>query len=242
MKKQTFYDRYQSTHEVSCDGVLDLKLVERKMQRMGVVYRRFFPRDKDAKIADLGCGDGTLLLWLQQNGYVYAEGVDISQEQVQIARERGVKRIFCSDIISALEGKENFYDVLIMRDVLEHFVKQDALDILKACRKALRVGGRLILQVPNAESPFFGRIMFGDITHEMAYTSRSLTQILKVSGFHSDRFIEVLPPIVSLGSLLRRLIWSLFRIFILLVLIAEAGKNNFFLTQNILCLASKTEI
>jgi hypothetical protein len=56
------------------------------------------------------------------------------------------------------------------------------LDFLQLCQKALRPGGKLILQGPNADSPLVGRNLFNDITHFWAYTSVSLKALFGMFG------------------------------------------------------------
>src|ERR1700730_7766035 len=47
--------------------------------------------DRAAPILEIGCGDGGLLAYLGRRGFSHATGIDISAEQVEVARRRGVK-------------------------------------------------------------------------------------------------------------------------------------------------------
>src|SRR5437870_7579155 len=50
----------------------------------------FRSANKAARIADLGCGYGSFLYFLHEEGYRNIAGVDISAEQVDSARKLGI--------------------------------------------------------------------------------------------------------------------------------------------------------
>ena len=92
------------------------------------------PEDKKAEIIDLGCGNGGFVYWLQQIGYQNAEGIDISAEQIEAGQKLGIKNIRQADIKEFLITQlPNNYDVIFMRDILEHFNKEEILDVLETC-------------------------------------------------------------------------------------------------------------
>jgi SAM-dependent methyltransferase len=64
-------------------------------------------------------------------------------------------------------------DAVIAFDVLEHFGRDELIPLVDAVHRVLRPGGRWIIHVPNGESPFFGSIRYGDLTHELAFTRQS---------------------------------------------------------------------
>jgi hypothetical protein len=71
-----------------------------------------------------------------------------------------------------------------MIDVLEHFTRPEALELAETIRtRALAPQGRLIIQVPNMQSPFATLNLYHDITHQWAYTEASLRQLLRSAGF-----------------------------------------------------------
>jgi cyclopropane fatty-acyl-phospholipid synthase-like methyltransferase len=90
--------------------------------------------------------------------------------------------------------KQKTYDVIFARDVIEHFTKDEILEVLTLIFSSLKDRGVFILQCLNAESPFMGRILYGDFTHEMTFTRNNLHQILTTTGFKHidiplDRFL-----------------------------------------------------
>ena len=70
------------------------------------------------------------------------------------------------DIETFLSRKKDCYDLIVTRDVLEHFKKEEILNILSLAYNALSKGGMFIIQSANGESPFCARYRYGDFTHE----------------------------------------------------------------------------
>jgi 2-polyprenyl-3-methyl-5-hydroxy-6-metoxy-1,4-benzoquinol methylase len=235
-----FYERYASTHVEPREGKASVEM----FRRLGRVWRRHFgavlPRDREASIADIGCGNGALVWWLQHEGYTHVQGVERSEEQVDIAGQLGARNIVHADLRAFLQDHPGQHDVLILRDVLEHFTKLETLDVLELCRRALRPGGRLVLQAPNAESPFFGRIRHGDFTHEIAYCASSLVQLLTVTGFTQVRCLPTPPVPLSWRARLRMPLWLLVERFYKLLLFAELGRGGErIVTQGVIAVAQR---
>ena len=117
-------------------------------------------------------------------------------------RRLGVQNLQHGDVLEFLRDRTAQYDLLIARDLFEHLTKEDTLEALTLCREALRPGGALLLQVPNGESPLAGRIIYGDFTHETAFTQSSIAQVLRAAGFESVSCHPVRPVVygISRGS------------------------------------------
>lgn len=239
--RRRFYARYAELKQRT-----DLEQVRRDLPLNRPYLRRlvkqFFPEDRHARIIDLGCGSGALLLFLQQAGYVNTTGVETSPDQVEFARRLGVSSVIAADLLSFLrESAAELYDVVVAFDVIEHFSKDEVLEILDHACRVLRPGGRLILHVPNAEGIFGSRIFWSDFTHEMAFTREGLRQLTQACGFASLHCREDVPAVHGLKSLLRRGTWWALRNLFRLVHMSETGDSGrgLILTQNLLAVARK---
>jgi hypothetical protein len=82
------------------------------------------------------------------------------------------------------------YDFVIMSHVLEHFPRNEVINQLRLVRKVIKVGGVLIVMVPNAQSNTGCYWAYEDFTHHLLFTSGSLYYVLKASGFSSVEFID----------------------------------------------------
>ncbi len=76
--------------------------------------------EPESSVLDLGCGDGRLLEFLQQTKKSRVLGIDISDEALKVAKNRGVP-VVKADITSASFVISQEYDYIILSEVLEHF-------------------------------------------------------------------------------------------------------------------------
>jgi len=96
-----------------------------------------------ARVADLGCGTGTLALLLAEAGYA-VDGLDFSPEMVRRARAKA------GDVVRFVDGdaavpplEPASYDVVLSRHVL--WAMPSPSDALTRWTELLRPGGRLLL-------------------------------------------------------------------------------------------------
>jgi len=54
-------------------------------------FKNILPIDKASRIIDVACGSGHFLYFLQKQGYVNTQGIDLSLEQIENAKKVGVK-------------------------------------------------------------------------------------------------------------------------------------------------------
>jgi len=205
------------------------------------LVRKHFPRDKDARILELGCGHGALLHVLAQAGFVHTNGVDTSPEQVAAAQRLGINGVEQGDLMTKLRATgDASLDVVVAFDVIEHFTRDELIPLVDEVRRVLKPGGRWIIHVPNAESPFGARIRYGDFTHELAFTRVSLGQLLMASGFQSVRCFEDRPIVHGLKSLIRRGLWAVIRCGLLVYIAVETGSmdRNAVFSQNLVAVAT----
>jgi hypothetical protein len=96
---------------------------------------------------------------------------------------------------------------------------------LDLCHEALRPGGRLILQTPNADTPWGTHLRYGDFTHEVCFQQNSLKYLLQLCGFSGIEHREMgpVPWGYSLASSLRHLAWRTIRLGLQLYNLAETG-------------------
>jgi SAM-dependent methyltransferase len=206
------------------------------------LVQRHFPADKNAAVLDLGCGHGTLLHFARQLGYRNALGVDGSPEQVAAARHLGIEGVMEGDLNAMLLAQPDAsLDVVVTFDVIEHFTRNELLPFVDQVHRVLKPGARWIIHAPNGESPFFGTIRYGDLTHELAFTRTSLSQLLLSSGFSDVRCFEDTPVVHGAKSAVRWALWQGFRSLLRLYIAAETGdaSNAHIFSQNLLAVATK---
>jgi 2-polyprenyl-3-methyl-5-hydroxy-6-metoxy-1,4-benzoquinol methylase len=213
---------------------------------VALVYRRdirpALPGRQSAPVVDIGCGQGEMVRLLLADGYD-AEGVDISPEQVAIARAAGLERIREGDYRDVLAEWRGRLAAVIATDLLEHLTKPEALDTFDAVAASLRPGGVFIARVPNAGSPFGGQIQHGDFTHESSYTARSVRQLAAAAGFGSVSVLPCPPAAHGLVSAARVALWKPISVFYRIALAAETGVlRGHIVTQNLRFVARNDRI
>jgi len=206
------------------------------------VIRRYFPANRSARVLDLGCGHGALIHFVREAGYADVTGVDVSADQVEAARRLGIEGVRRGDLLDTLAMlPEASQDVVVSFDVIEHFTRNELVPFVDQVRRVLRPGGRWIIHTPNGDSPFVGAIRYGDLTHELAFTQSSLSQLLLSSGFSRAEFYESGPVAASVKGAVRVVVWRTIRLGLRLWLAAETGDTGrtAIFTRNLFAIAFK---
>jgi methionine biosynthesis protein MetW len=100
--------------------------------------------DSNARVLDLGCGEGLLLSWLKENKNVDGRGVELTGASVQKAIARGVS-VYQGDLESALDDyPAGAFDYVILSQTL-----QETRHPLHVLRGMLRIGSRAVVAFPN---------------------------------------------------------------------------------------------
>jgi len=144
---------------------------------------RFLPSSVTGSILDIGCGMGFALMTLKKMGYTDLYGIDIDDEQIAACIRRGLAVEKVTDTIKYLSEHELSYNIIIMLDVLEHIPVDKQILMLRAIHRALFLGGRLIVKVPNANAQLAARWRYIDYTHQSSFTEHSLSFVLSNAGF-----------------------------------------------------------
>ena len=154
-----------------------------KIEELKVNYSKYFPSDKNARILDIGVGNGEMLHLLKDMGYTNAEGADISQSTINACTARGYKCTLVENTVDFLTQNKNTFAVISMFHVIEHISKEDIIPLIWACREALTDDGILILETPNMASYDAVYARYADFTHTTGYAEPSLRQMLMICGF-----------------------------------------------------------
>jgi len=217
------YARYASKFQGQ-NAIFEAEPAERWGKTYSYHFRGWLPSDRSASIVDVACGGGRLLHFFKLQGYVNLQGVDISPEQVLIARQV-VAKVTEGSVIDFLNAHPAEFDLITGLDIIEHFHKNEVLEFLDACGSALKVGGRLILQTPNAETPWGTNLRYADFTHEVCFTPDALIRLLRLCGFSDIEVREQGPPATgySVPCSLRFLLWRCVRQLLRFYNVIETG-------------------
>jgi 2-polyprenyl-3-methyl-5-hydroxy-6-metoxy-1,4-benzoquinol methylase len=160
-------------------------------------YGPYLPKNKDARILDLGCGMGHFLYFLKKMGYSNFIGIEISPQQVAFVRKYVTNNVILADGFDFLKEvleKGDYFDVIVLNDVIEHIPKEKILELLKLIFNTLKPGGKVIIKTPNMSNPFNLRSRYMDFTHEVGFTEHSLYEVLYTVGFRKIRVFGAREP------------------------------------------------
>jgi len=164
------------------------------------IIKNYLPKEKNKTILDLGCGYGFFINSCIEKNYKNIYGVEIIPDFIFVAKKIfNINSIIESDIISFLKSDKK-YDIITAFDVLEHFKKEEILEILSLIYKSLNTKGIFLFRSPNAESLSGVYIMHSDLTHELPFTRLLIDEILPASGFKEVRSF---PSFVTKNKLVR---------------------------------------
>jgi 2-polyprenyl-3-methyl-5-hydroxy-6-metoxy-1,4-benzoquinol methylase len=196
------------------------------------------PEERNALILELGSGSGELIRSMIEAGYSRVSGVDLSEEQVAHAHALGTESVAHGDLFERLAVQEEPLDAAVCVDVLEHLEKPEVLRALQAIRAVLAPGGRVVVRVPNAQSPFGGRFRYGDFTHETGFTQLSAQQVMLATGYSWVRIYPAEPVVHGFISAIRLGLWKLIASIIKFALAVETGTvRGHIVTQNLIVVA-----
>ena len=222
--RQRIYDKYASRFQ-DTHGQFDCAAAE----HWGIAYKTYLkgwlPENKDVAILEVACGRGRLLHFLKTKGYTNFLGIDISPEQILLAKQV-TNKVAQANAIEFLKAKECEYDLIIGLDIVEHFTKEEVICFLDVCFNALKPNGRLVLQTCNADSPFGLMHLYGDFTHEVCFNTNSLGRMFKLVGFEHVESREAGPVVHGFASAIRFVIWHSIRMFLRAWNLAETGSSG----------------
>ena len=234
--KEVLYDKYVSSGQAGhADAVESESIYYHFLNKLIFIHQ-----DKGINILDIGCGSGGFLLYLKSKGFSNLFGVDVSAEQVALAKKRGDLDIQEGDLIAYTEKADAaFFDVIIAKDIFEHLTLDELYRLGKELKRVLKPGGMIIGHVPNANGIFGMKIRYGDLTHVHAFNEKSLNQLFRALGFHGVRVIEDKPRSAGfIKNLIRRVMWEVLTFGYRLLHYIETGERKIALSSNISFLVS----
>lgn len=171
-------------------------------------WDKWLPDDRGAPCLDLGCGTGAFLYYLRQRGFREVTGIDLSPEELAIARDLGATQVELANALEYVSSVEpGSLGLVSAFNFFEHLTKAEILELLPRIRSALRPGGVLLAVTPNGLSPFAGATRYWDFSHETGFTPSSWRQVARLAEFSEMHFEEYGPLPHSLLGAVRTLAW-----------------------------------
>ena len=143
--------------------------------------------NNSVSVLEIGCGEGGNLLPFLEAGCRRITGIDLSESKIDNARRfysaitgGGKIEFIAADIYDS--GSAGTFDLVMMRDVLEHI--HDQVKFLSYVKRFLNPGGMLFIAFPPWNNPFGG--------HQQMCDSRVLSKLPWIHLFPSCLYRMIL--------------------------------------------------
>ena len=100
--------------------------------------------EKDTRVLDVGCGDGTLMEFLKDNKELDIRGIEISKTNVQKCIGKGLTVIEGDAEKDLSQFPDGSFDFVVLSQTLQAFLNPE-----KVISELLRVGKKAIVTIPN---------------------------------------------------------------------------------------------
>ena len=100
--------------------------------------------EKNTRVLDVGCADGTLMEFLRDNKSIDIRGLEISKEKVQKCIEKGLTVIEGNAEKDLKQFPDKSFDYVILSQTLQAFLNPELV-----ISELLRVGKKAIVTIPN---------------------------------------------------------------------------------------------
>ena len=100
--------------------------------------------EKNTRVLDVGCGDGTLMEFLKDNNKIDIRGIEISKNNVQKCIGKGLTVIEGDAEKDLSQFPDGSFDFVILSQTLQAFLNPE-----KVISELLRVGKKAIVTIPN---------------------------------------------------------------------------------------------
>ena len=100
--------------------------------------------EKDKKVLDVGCADGTLMKYLKDNKNINIRGLEISKDKVQECIAKGLTVIEGNAEKDLKQFPDKSFDYVVLSQTLQAFFNPELV-----LNELLRVGKKAIVTIPN---------------------------------------------------------------------------------------------
>ena len=171
---------YQSYRDRSATG-----FKKKHVRQFDQEFTRLTGAAPAMSVLEIGCGAGLFLRYLEAKGYREIVGVDRDSQLLEALADLKHAEIHFGDIteilVNALAGRR--FDRIVILDVAEHLQLDVLVGLLAALKNHITEDGRMVLRVPNVESPWGLKMHFGSFDHVTPLSPGRMEELAVMSGW-----------------------------------------------------------
>jgi O-antigen chain-terminating methyltransferase len=186
--KTDFYQAFEKKYRGSTE------LIQTRLRVYFPFIEQLIQLSPEAKGVDLGCGRGEWLELLTEWG-IDAQGVDIDEGMLELARKTGAK-VHQQDAVEFLNVLPESSQMIVSGfHLAEHIEFSQLQQLVEQAFRVLKPGGVLILETPNPENIIVGTANFYlDPTHKNPLPPLLLSFLPEYYGFDKIKIVRLQEP------------------------------------------------
>jgi len=182
--RKIVHERYHSKTKRQLKIIKDSNFTYRLL--ISVINK--YLKNSNQKILDIGCGAGTLSLYLANKGHSTL-GLDISskaiEECLKSKKALGLNNVAFRTLDFLTMKTKNRYDTVLFTEVIEHL--EDDSKALRSIHKLLKPSGIMILSTPSDTAPLhklgITKKFDEEVGHLRRYSLGEIQGMVRKSGF-----------------------------------------------------------
>lgn len=141
LKETNLWDEF---HELKSKNPKNPQLIYERDPDKNILDRLVYDLDNNAKILDLGCGDGVDSIYLKEKGFdVYA--LDLSSVAINNLKESGINSKVYDIKTADLPFSDDYFDLIYSRLALHYFDRFELSQILHNIKNKMKDGSTLYI-------------------------------------------------------------------------------------------------
>jgi len=139
-------------------------------------------------VLEIGCGAGNFLRYLEASNYAEIVGIDMDEYLADALSDLTKTEIYLDDVGRVLgdQLKGRKFDRIVLLDVAEHIEFDDLVALMMRLRGHLNAQGKMLLRVPNIESPWGLKMFYGTFDHVTPLGPGRMVELAHKTGWLCD--------------------------------------------------------